>query len=240
MLTIDRREVQEHPEIPSLLNPIPNCIDTLEEADYAFLDRNMNPVGIEKATITDLMGKMVSGRLEEQITRCSKSYNTTILMVEGVWDAEDGWIATYSKTPKRKGKVRKYECSHVSKMPYSNILALLVRLSDIGVEVLYTPNLLCSMEAIKIIYTSRRKSDEEHTLFKKIRQVQIPVKLSSNPAVPMLLSLCPRMPDKVAIRLIGKYGTIWNVLHADAKELKEIEGIGSGLIEKLFKGVGKT
>jgi len=53
------------------------------------------------------------------------------------------------------------------------------------------------------------------------------------------MTLANRMPEKVAIRLVNKYDTIWNILHTDDSELLQVEGFGKGLLDKLKKGVGK-
>jgi len=47
------------------------------------------------------------------------------------------------------------------------------------------------------------------------------------------------MPEKVAIRLVNKYGSIWNILHTEDSELLQVEGFGRGLLDKLKRGVGK-
>jgi len=95
------------------------------------------------------------------------------------------------------------------------------------------------MVVVRTIYQQRTKAPEDHSLFKKIRPINIPVKLSSNPAVPKLMTLCPRLGEKVAIRLVNQFESIWNILHVGDNELLEVEGFGKGLLDKLKKGVGK-
>lgn len=244
MLIIDDREILEHPDIPKGLT-IPYTIQRLDCADYAFLDRSNNAVGIERAMIADLVGKLRSGRLEEQLSRCSYAYKTTILMVEGIWDAgESGGMLTlyrYGGCFHTNKGVNGYHPNHTYPTTrYNDLVALLVRLSELGVELIQTPTLQCSLEAISTIYIQRTKPEESHTLFKKIRQLQMPVKLSDNPAIPKLLALCPRLSEKTAIELIAKYDSIWGVLNAPDKELQEVHGFGKVLAQRLKESVGVT
>ena len=233
MLTIDRREIQEHPTIEQLIT-IPHTIDTLDSADYAFLDCDNEPVGIERAEISDLISKLRSGRLEEQMTRCDQNYHTIILLVEGVYDFVGGFLATYKQSERGYYRTKIYPHTR-----YDHITAMLIRLAQMGIEIVHSPNFEASMIVVQTIYHQRTKPEAEHSLFKRIRPINIPVKLSANPAVPRLMALIPRIPEKTAIRLINKYGGIWTILNTDDKELLTVEGMGKGLVDKLKKGVGK-
>jgi ERCC4-type nuclease len=235
MLTVDDREVTQHPEIPQMLT-IPVTVQRLDSADYAFLDRNNEPVGIERCEIGNLMQKIRNGELEAQLARCDNDYKTVMLLIEGVYDHVSGFVAQYRKT--RDGNTY-YRNRIEPSFRYTDVKALLTRMSELGIELVETPTFECSLMVIETIYRQRKKSEDEHTLFKKLRQVKIPVKMSTNPAVPMLLALCPRMPDKVAIKLLGQFGSIWNVINAEPKELLNVEGMGKGLVSKLLQGIGK-
>lgn len=233
MIVVDDRETTQHPEIVELLPSV--SITRLEAGDYAFLDRAHSPLGIERSEVNNLVQKLRSGELEEQLTKCQEAYSTVILLTEGVYDHVGELLATYS--PGRNGYFR----THVyARTPYNIVPALLVRLSEMGVELIHSPNFECSMEIIKTIYNQRTKPEEEHTLFKKTRALKIPTKLTNNPAVSRLMALCPRLSEKVAIRLINKYGSIWNILNTGDTELLEEEGFGRGLLAKLKEGVGKV
>ena len=233
MLTIDRREIQEHSDIPYLIE-VPFTVATLEAGDYAFLDHNDEPTGIERSEIGNLLQKLRSGELESQMLKCADNYSSVILLTEGVYDQVSGYLAVHKESS--RGYFRTHIYPHTR---YDYTMSLLVRLSEMGIEIIHSPNFACSMLLIKAIYEQRTKPEEEHHLFKKIRQVRLPVKLSSNPAVPKLLALCPRLPEKTAIRLINKYESIWRVLNTDDSELLEIEGFGRGLLNKLKEGIGK-
>ena len=234
MIVTDDREVAQHPEIPELLSPIPVEVQRLEAGDFCLLDRNDELTGIERSEIGNLIEKLRSGELESQMLKCQDSYNSIILLVEGVYDSLDGLLTIYKKGS--RGYFRSHIYPHTR---YNDIMAMIVRLSEMGIEIISSSNFECSMEVVKVIYYQRTKPEEEHRLFQKIRAIKIPVKLSSNPAVPKLLALCPRLGEKTAIRLINRFGSIYNILCANDEELLEVEGFGRGLLNKLKIGVGK-
>ena len=242
IIIIDSREFQEilnHRNITSLeelssLMGIPITVDTLDAADFAFLNRDDNPVGIERCEINNLLQKLRSGELEQQLTKCDAYYSTIILLVEGVYDHVSGFLSTYKRGDRTYYRNRIYPNTR-----YTDIKALEVRLSELGIEIIETPNFDCSIRTIQTIYHQRTKLEEEHSLFKKLRPVRIPVKLSSDPVVPKLLALGKRLPEKTAIRLVHKYGSIWNIIHTSDEDLLQIEGMGKTLLRNLKQSIGK-
>jgi len=233
MITVDSREAAQHPDIAQLLN-LPVTIAKLDSGDFAFLSYDEEPVGIERCEVSNFIQKLRSGELEDQMVKCNGAYSSIILLIEGVYDQIQDLLAVHKES--QRGYFRKHVYPHTR---YDYVMASLVRLSEMGIEVIYSPNFACSMVVVRTIYEQRTKAEEEHSLFKRVRVVRIPVKLSSNPAVPKLLSLCPRLPEKVAIRLINKYNSIWSILNTEDKELLAVDGMGKGLLATMKKGVGK-
>ena len=238
MIIIDDREAREAEEHHSISIPdeldIPCVIDRLSAGDYAFLSRDNKLIGIERSEIGNLIQKLRSGELEDQLLKCQEVYSSVILLTEGVYDKVDKLLAVY------KLGNRGYFRTHVySNTEFSFISALLVRLSELGIEILFSPNYACTLSLIQTIYHQRTKPEEQHNLFKRSRVIKIPTKLTRNPAVPKLMALCPRLSEKVAIRLIHKYGSIWNILNAEDSDLLSVEGFGRGSLNKLKEGIGK-
>ena len=233
MITIDRREIAQHSDIPDLID-IPFVVDTLDGGDFAFLNYKDEPVGIERCEVGNLVQKLRSGELESQMVKCQANYSSIILLTEGVYDSVQGFLSIHKEG--QRGYFRSHIYPHTR---YDYTMASLIRLSDMGIEIIHSPNFGCSMVVVRTIYNQRTKPEEEHSLFKKIRPIKIPVKLSSNPTVPKLMTLANRMPEKVAIRLVNKYGSIWNILNTEDSELLQVEGFGKGLLNKLKRGVGK-
>lgn len=241
-MQVDDREVKEHiehkritdeQELSTMLGLDIN-VERMDGADYAFLDAKDNPIGIERCEIGNFIQKLRSGELESQLTKCEEMYSILYLLIEGVFDSTGGFLSTH-----KQYKDGYYRTHIFPNTRYDFILSTLIRLEFMGISIIYSPNFDCSMQVVKAIYNQRMKTDDQHTLFKKIRSIKIPVKMSDNPAVPKLMALGKRFPEKVAIRLISKFGSIWAILNASDKELLEVEGMGKGLLASLKEGVGK-
>ena len=245
MITVDRRELAEMIEHRSIANEeglasligVPVIVDTLDAADFAFLDRNNEPLGIERAVIGNLLQKLRSGELETQLDRCSEQYNHVILLTEGVYDHIGGYLAHYKKNI---GDTVYFRTRIEPNTKWAEIKALQVRLAELGIEILDAPNFECSMKLIGIIYNQRTKPEEEHTLFKKSKVPKIPTKYTRNPAVPRLLALVPRLPERVAIELINQYGSIWAILNTEDSILLTVDGFGKTLLRHLHDNIGKV
>lgn len=233
MILIDDREIVQHPEIPELLQ-IESRVERLEAADFAFLNYAKEPVGIERSEIGNLIEKLRSGELEDQMNKCQENYSSVILLKEGVYDEVGGLLSTY------KGGNKGYFRVHVfPRTTYEEIKAMEIRLSEMGIEIVDSPNFKCSMDIVRLIYDQRTKAEASHSLFKRTRVVRLPTKLTNNPSVSKLMGLIPRLSEKVAIRLIYQYDSIWNVIHAEDEELKRVEGVSTGTISKLKDSLGK-
>ena len=233
MLVVDDREVTQHPEIRELLG-IPHRVERMDEADYAFLDRDGCPVGIERCEIGNLVQKLRSGELEDQLYRCQESFASVILLKEGVYSPHAGLLAVHK--PGDRGFFRNYVYPHTS---YESIKAAEIRLSEMGIEVVDTASFPCSMITIGVIYSQRTKEEEKHSMFKRVRVVKLPVKRTANPVVPRLMALVPRLSETTAIGLVYKFGSIWSIIHAEDREILEVEGMGKGLLRKLKENIGK-
>ena len=132
-------------------------VDTLEAADYAFLNHEGEPVGIERCEIGNLLQKLRSGELESQMAKCDEAYSSIILLVEGVYDSVQGFLAVHKES--NRGYFRTHIYPHTQ---YDFTMASLVRLSDMGIEIMPSPNFACSMVVVRTIYQQRTKSEEEH------------------------------------------------------------------------------
>ena len=233
MLWIDDREVTAHPEIPELIK-VEYKVERLDASDYAFIDSNKEPIGIERCEISNLVQKLRSGELEDQLYRCQDSFSSVILLKEGVYDEIDGLLATHKKG--NRGYYRDFVYPHTT---FELIKAMEIRLSEMGIEIIDSPNFPCSIAIVRLIHDMRTKPEKDRTLFKKIRKVVLPTKLSANPAVPKLMALVPHLSEKAAIGLIYKYDTIWGVLNAPDKEILKVDGVGKGIVRNLRKSIGK-
>jgi len=235
MIIVDDREMLQHPDIPSFLEGVPLEVQRLEGGDFAFINIDGDPIAIERSEIGNLRQKLHTGELEAQLRKCADMYSRVYLIVEGVFDATSGLVAVH----KHRRDAYYYRAHIYPNTRYDYIASVLVRLSMIGVIILSAPNLECTLHFVRAIYSQENKTEEEHTLFKKNRVLRMPSKITNNPAIPRLMGLCDRMPEKTALRLINKFGSVWGVLNASDKELQETDGVGKTLVKKLRRGVGQ-
>jgi ERCC4-type nuclease len=231
---IDTRELAEHPEIPIRLKTPIDRIELLNAGDYVFFAAN-NTVCIERCHVMNLVQKLMSGELESQLIRCAEQYGQVILLTEGVYDHVDKYLAVSKMTRSGEGYYR----NHVyPSTRYKELANLHARLIQLGCGLINTANFECTLLTLESIYEEWTKSESAHSLFIKTHPFIIPSKLSSNPAVPRLMALVPRLSEKVAIRLINKYGTIWNLVRADTSDVLMVEGFGPVSLKKLKENIG--
>ena len=240
MIVVDDREHTQHPEIDTLL---PGCnIDRLDAGDFAFLDYNADPVGIERCEVSNLMQKLEDGELESQLRTAEDLYKKFYLLTEGVWDKDkDGAVRSF-KYAELKFKGKKLPAYiHYRRhgfFQYNRLISSIIRLEEMGLKILpTTPNFACSMELVKLLSIKLAEPPEAGKMFTSSRTMKIATKLTKNPAVPMLMHLCPRLPETVAIRLINEYGSIMGILMANPTD---VEGFGQTLQGRLRTNVGLT
>lgn len=236
MITVDTREYEQHEDIPTYL---PGCqILKLDAGDFAFNNYQSNPVGIERCEISNLMQKLNDGQLESQLRVAEELYSKFYLLTEGVWDEEDKAVQIYKKINMNlKGhRVKAYiSTKKYGFFQFDRLEAFLIRIEEMGVRLLMSPNFPTSMRIIRLLEIKNTEPEESHKLFTSISAVKIPTKLTKNPAVPRLMSLCPRLPEKVAIQLITDYGSIMGIIMANPTD---VDGFGKVFQERLRENVG--
>lgn len=241
MITVDDREVTEHPDIPTML---PGCQVQRQETDYMFLTVSSEVCGVERSEVGNLIQKIVSGELERQVRLASEVCNLFYLLPEGVWDEEAGKVISYRKKlvylPAHNRREYAYILSHrYDSYQYDSLASLLIRLEQMGVRLLpASPNFMCSIRIIRLLETKLTEPPEARTLFRKVQSVLLPTKLTKNPAVPRLIALCPRLSEKTAVMLINKYETILNIVNAPESDVLRVDGMGATLLRRLKDNIG--
>lgn len=153
-----------------------------------------------------------------------------------MYDGEKELLTTYKKAAR---KAIYYQNHTYDRSRYDYVVAAEIRLSELGLEVIHSPNFKATMTVISTIFNQRTKPEEEHTLFKRTRALKMPVKLTKNPLVPKLMAVgAPGFPEKVAIRLTQKFGGLYGIMLANDEDILAVEGMGKGLLYKLKKGMG--
>lgn len=228
MIIIDDREHTQHKNTQRLLAPIPTKVERLEAADFAFLNHATEPVGIERCHVTNFLQKLRDGEMESQLRRCQQDYSQVILLLEGIYDEVSGLLALYNVT--KSGHFR-YKVFANTQWAY--IQGCKVRLSSMGIEIIEAHSFEASMDTVRMIYNQRTKPNTEQQMFRHTRRMALPTKLTNNPSVGRLMGLIPRLPEKTAILIMQKFGSLWNVLLASDQELMGVNGVSKTTVKKL-------
>ena len=153
------------------------------------------------------------------------------LIVEGV--ATPGMIGTQLWSRSRKSDVI-YK-SREQTLRYPMIAAWMYRVGKF-IEVMYTADFTSTCALLVAVYQSDQKTD--HGTFERYLK---PITWKPNPQVEMLAAIGHGVgvgPAK-AEAIIKQFGTVWNVLSADPKQLIAAEGVGKALASRLLRKVGR-
>jgi len=191
-------------------------VTELETGDYMFFASGDLSVVIERATIGDLLSKLTSGRLYDQLQRIS-AFDVAILLLEGVY------------SPGRDGKIR---LPHGELgFRYEAVENLLLDAQLRGIILARTPSLEASARLIRGYYHYLTK--EEHRFqVKKRRFFSFAGKVT--PQMQLVCSL-PGINYVLGQRLLDHFGVPLTVFQAEVEALAEVEGIGRGKAEAIHQ-----
>jgi len=202
MLLMDRREPKE---ILKRLDDIGEVTE-LATGDYMFFGSGDLSVVIERAAIGDLLSKLTSGRLHEQLRRMS-GFDVPVLLLEGVYSpSRDGFV----RLPHGELGFR-----------YEAVENLLLDAQLHGVILARTPSLEASARLIRGYYGYLTK--EGHRLRVGKRRF-----FSFGKVTPQMQLVCalPGVDYVLGRRLLDRFGTPLGVFSAGEDALAEVEGIG--------------
>jgi DNA excision repair protein ERCC-4 len=212
-IVVDERE--RNSGIPELLRQAGATIDfaQLKVGDYIVSPET----AVERKTISDLVNSVYDGRLFVQCGDLVSHYQKPLVVIEG--DIED--LAELPESADHRQKER---------LPLAFDALATVAL-EFRIPVLHTPSAEHTAQLLAIIVNkSLREGKAAGPLLKKIRKV--------NPLYIQQLSVLSSVPgigDKLAVRMLAKFGTPKNALNASAAELAKIPGFGTSRAEKVRK-----
>jgi len=166
------------------------------------------------------MSSIFDGRLFDQCQRLKEHYQFPILLIEGDVDEIEELIEFYFKN--RNGNMEK---KSGGTWFYGVISSVVI---DFRIPIIHTPNALHSTKLLISMCT--RKETIKGPFLKKIKK-------SSDLQIQQLsvLSSLPGVGEKIAIRMLEKFGTPLKVLSASTTELSKITGLGEARAKKLKK-----
>jgi ERCC4-type nuclease len=234
-LQVDR---SEPPEIPRLMQPVvpveyPVNLNDEGYADYLWQTRfgsNVPMQQFERKTWSDLLSDLDS--IEDQLRRQMQAHPDVRhgLLVEGVALPVFGGVNVYHKTG--KGYM-------VPGKTFNRSLdAIYAWLYEVGkyMEVYFSPSLEVTATMLARFYLADQK--DEHTTFRRHLKI---ANWHPNEQVRRLMGVCHgvKIGEAKAEALIGRFGTVYNVIKATPEQLTVVEGIGMKLARDLLRAVGR-
>lgn len=159
---------------------------------------------VERKSIRDLISSIFDGRLFDQCNRLREHFQHPVILMEG--DVDE--IEEFTENPL---------------VFYGAISSIAI---DFKIPVLPTPN--ATHTAKLLVSMSSRKEATKGPFLKKIKK-------SSDLQRQQLSVLCslPGVGEKLATRMLEKFGTPLRVLGASSVELSKVEGLGKERAKKI-------
>ena len=186
-------------------------VKALPCGDYT-ADAGNGRVTIERKAISDFMGSLLSGRLEDQLRRLSKE-PVPMLLITGSWKDVERYY--------RRGSITE---EHLIGAIASAIVRFGLR-SVIWIQVDHSvphnDGLLIATKVLKKVAEGKLDEIQDRR-----------IKRTDNPhreVVKLLLNI----PSPVAENLLKKFGTIRNIINAPDQDLLLVSGIGPSRLERI-------
>jgi len=164
---------------------------------------------VERKSIRDLMSSVFDGRLFDQCSRLKEHFEHPIVLVEGNVD----------------------EIEEITENPLIFYGALSTVVLDFKIPVIPTPN--ATHTAKLLVSLCSRKDSIKGPFLKKIKK-------SPDLQKQQLSVLCslPGIGEKLAVRMLAKFGTPFKAFTATTSELAKVEGLGEARAKKITKMLG--
>ena len=192
MLLVDSREKGNLPTKLLKLDHVEK--GTCNAGDYIIGTKDVaNPVVIERTKLNDFIGKIISGRIDDQIEKCKDVSSDVILLLEGMHE-------------------RPY-----TKLSYKSIIAKMASISRRGVQIICTKNSTESYEFIKKIHRMYQDGNIDKS---KLRVKRRNMSLEDQ-AIYMLMGI-NGIGEMNAKRILQKHGSIADFISISAYGIHEI------------------
>ncbi len=213
----------------------------LRSADIAWLAGDGHTVGVERKTLSDLAHSLMgdrlgdTSRLEGQLTNMLEDYDERVLLLDDTIGEVDGFLATLKRIKTKESKYI-WIPVWVSRFTPQRLAAVMWSVQKNGIDFVFTNGYLAPTVYAMYAYTQR--PDDKHKFMRHYLRPAPPT-YSLDPQVASLMAVWKGLPEAVATKLIGIYRTTWRVLHTSREGLMQVEGIGGGRVDKLYKYIGK-
>jgi DNA excision repair protein ERCC-4 len=166
---------------------------------------------VERKSIHDLISSIFDGRLFDQCNRLKEHFKFPIILIEGNLD----------------------EINNITENPLIFYGAISGIALDFKIPVLPTPN--ADHTAKLLVSLCSRKESSTGPFLKKIRKSNDMQKQQLT-----VLSSLPGVGEKLALRMLEKFGSPFRVFSASSTELAKVEGLGGVRAKKIKKMLEAT
>ncbi|KAG2473252.1 MAG: ERCC4 domain-containing protein, DNA excision repair protein ERCC-4 [Nitrosopumilales archaeon] len=166
---------------------------------------------VERKSIHDLISSIFDGRLFDQCNRLKEHFKFPIILIEGNLD----------------------EINNITENPLIFYGAISGIALDFKIPVLPTPN--ADHTAKLLVSLCSRKESSTGPFLKKIRKSNDMQKQQLT-----VLSSLPGVGEKLALRMLEKFGSPFRVFSASSTELAKVDGVGGVRAKKIKKMLEAT
>ena len=202
-------------------------------ADYRW-QNGEDVIQIERKTWNDLLSDLSS--VENQLMRQMESQpldHRLALLVEGIAIPSSDVMHGTSVLKKSKNKGHIYYESRKSKISLQSLYAWLYQIAKY-IEVYQTSDHLATAKALIAFYSSDQK--EKHSTFSRhLKEMAF----HSNPQVTSLMGMVPGIGPVKAEALIGRFGTVWEILSSTPEVLTIVHGVGIKEATRWLRAIGR-
>ena len=161
---------------------------------------------VERKSIHDLISSVFDGRLFDQCSRLKEHYQVPIILIEGNVD----------------------EIEKITENPLIFYGAISTIALDFKIPIIPTPT--ASDSAKLLVSMCSRKESSKGPFLKKIRKSPDVQRQQLS-----ILGSLPGVGEKLAIRMLQKFGSPLRVFSATSAELAKVEGLGEARAKKIRK-----
>ena len=204
MILIDTREKGNVPELLAEKNE--HEFRALHAGDY-WIATESDPIVIERSTYSDFVGKIMSGRLWEQLEKCKSVSSRIYFIFEG-------------------GSL--YQCN----MNVKSIIGAMLSITAKGAFVIQTKGMAETIHAITYLHEKFGGGKVPTHYHSRIK----PKHANEKEQTLMALQGYAKIGSKTAGDLLDKFGSLVKVLEASEEELAEVLGPSKAkIVNKAFK-----
>lgn len=234
-------DYHEPPTIKELLGQVDIPVEVTGLNDKGFADFRWDcapeseekPKHAERKTWHDLLRDLSS--IENQLLRQMQAHmdHDLLLIVEGLVVPTTGLLSGAAVLRQTKqGKL--WSIAREYKMSLQACYAWLYRTSRY-IPIYMTSDVLNTARALVAFYKSDQKG-VHYTFRRHTKEIEF----HPNPQVTGLMGMIPGLGPIKAESLIGRFGTIWQVLCAMPEDLAEVPGVGINEATKWLQLIGRT